>query len=219
MTADLFADEFAAAEAALVTERADKDRIQAHARQARRETRRARSEAALAEVWPPELVPGTSYHFISQGDVDALSYLAAILRTHRLDYLQFSTWCMALDDVAQIERWLVDGHIGRVDAYCGEIFPSQYADEHALLCDVIRMHGGRVCVFRNHSKLMVGYGYGSGELAFAIESSANINTNPRAEQTAIHVDRDLADFYREFLDGVKSYNRDFDDWTPWRPQA
>lgn len=174
-------------------------------------------EIAAAEVWPATLEPGTSYHFISQGDVDALSYLAAILRTHRLDYLAFSTWCMALDDVAQIERWLIDGHIGRVDAYCGEIFPSQYADEHALLCDVIRTHGGRVCVFRNHSKLMIGYG--PEDLAFVCESSANINTNPRAEQTAIHLDRGLADFYREFFDGVKSFNRDFDDFTPWSLSA
>lgn len=102
MTSDLFAAEFAAAEAALVAERADKDRIQDHARQARRETRRAKSEA---------------------------------------------------------------------------------------------------------------------DLAFVCESSANINTNPRAEQTAIHLDRGLADFYRQFFDGVKSYNRDFDDFTPWSPQA
>lgn len=214
---DLFADEFAAAEAALAGERAEKERIQAYTRQSRRETRRAKSEAHLAEVWPERLEPGASYHFMSQGDVDSLSYLAAILRTQRLDYLLFSTWCMALNDVAQIERWLLDGAIGRVDAYCGEIFPSQYADEHALLCDVIRNHGGRVAVFRNHSKIMAGYGPDG--FAFAAESSANINTNPRAEQTAIHCDRGLADFYREFFDGVKSFNRDFDAVLPWSPAA
>jgi hypothetical protein len=213
---DLFSDEFAAAELAEAAALDTRAAVRAIATRTRRQIRRAASEAALSNVFPESLEEGVSYHFISQGDVDALTYLALILRNHRLDYLQFSTWCMALDDVAQMESWLLDGTIGRIDAYCGEIFPNQYADEHFVLCDVVRQNGGRVAIFRNHSKLMVGYGPG---LAFAIESSANLNTNPRAEQTAIHVDRNLADFYRSFFDGIKSYNRDFDDWTPWSPAA
>ncbi len=213
---DLFEDELQNAESALIEEKNETAKIQARATRTRRETRRARSEANLSEVWPETLEPGTAYHFISQGDVDALTYLAQILKTHKLDFVLFSTWCMALDDVSQFERWLISGQIGRIDAYCGEIFPNQYADEHALLCDVVRAHDGRVCVFRNHSKVMAGYGPG---IAFAIESSANLNTNPRAEQTVVTLDASLADFYRDFFEGVRSFNRDFDDCTPWVPAA
>lgn len=221
MNQDLFSGsdlpEFAAAEAALVGEKHAKAVIQAQHRRARRQTRRAKSTAALAEVFPEELTPGDSWHFISQGDVDALSYLQLLLQTTSLDYLLFSTWCMAMEDIAQIEQWLIEGRIGRVDAYCGEIFPSQYADEHALLAEILAAHGGRLAVFRNHSKVMAGYdAAGQG---YVLESSANINTNPRAEQTALHIDTHLADFYREFFNGIRSFNRDFDHVAPWSPAA
>lgn len=212
---DLFEAEFQAAAKALSAEQHAKPSIQAHRRAARRQTRRAASTAALAEVFPAELEPGTSWHFISQGDIDALSYLMLLLQHTSLDYLLFSTWCMALDDVAQIENWLLEGRIGRVDAYCGEIFPSQYPDEHTLLSDVLHAHGGRLAVFRNHSKVMAGYdAAGQG---YVLESSANINTNPRAEQTTLHIDTGLADFYRGFFDGIRSFERHFDHVQPWSP--
>lgn len=214
-TADLFPEEFAAAEAALAVEAHEKATLQAIKRHHRRQTRRAKSTANLAEVFPDHIDPGESWHFISQGDIDALSYLHLLLTHTPLDYLLFSTWCMALDDVSQLERWLLEDTIGRIDAYCGEIFPGQYPDEHALLCDVIAAHDGRVAIFRNHSKVMVGYAPdGQG---YVIESSANINTNPRAEQTTIHADTGLADFYREFFDGIRSFDRDFDHVGPWIP--
>lgn len=37
-----------------------------------------------------------------------------------------------------------------------------------------------------------------------MEGSANVNTNPRIEQTCLTRDRDLFEFYREFYDGIKS---------------
>jgi len=52
-------------------------------------------------------------------------------------------------------------------------------------------------------------------LEAAIESSANINTNPRTEQTVITVDTGLARFYKDFFDGIKSFERNFDDWKPF----
>lgn len=41
----------------------------------------------------------------------------------------------------------------------------------------------------------------------AMESSANVNTNPRIEQTAVHASRDLFEFYKEFFDGIRSIDR------------
>jgi len=40
-----------------------------------------------------------------------------------------------------------------------------------------------------------------------IESSANLNTNPRIEQTCITRDRDLFEFYRDFFSGIHSVTR------------
>lgn len=179
--------------------------------------RRAFSESKLLDILGREdLLPGYSYHCISGGDIDSLSYIKHILRQQDLDYLLFSTWCMADDDVLQFGEWLRDGKIKRLDAYCGEIFPGSYAKQHRSLVEVIRPYGGRVCIFRNHAKIYAGVGDG---FPFAVESSANINTNPRTENTTITIGREIFDFYKQFFDGIKSYRRDFDDWSPWQEGA
>ena len=53
--------------------------------------------------------------------------------------------------------------------------------------------------------------------SFAIESSANINTNPRSENTIISIGADIFRFYLDFYNKITAFNRDFDDWHPWTP--
>lgn len=179
------------------------------------EARRAKSEAHLAEIMPAPLDLEASYHVISGGDVDSLSFLARVLAEAPIDFVILSTWCMALPDVEQLERWLQAGRIGRLDAYGGEIFPNQYPAVHARLGSVVRAYGGRLAIFRNHAKVYAGTGPA---FSFAIESSANVNTNPRTENTVVSFGRPLFDFFKTFYDGITSFNRDFDDWRPWEPK-
>lgn len=176
--------------------------------------RRAFSEAQLAEVLPHDLTHGYSYHVISGGDIDSLSYLAQVLRRQSLDYCLLSTWCMADDDVLQIREWLAAGKIKRLDCYLGEIFPSSYLREYATLKEVMAEFcpSGRIAIFRNHSKIYAGSGP---RFSFAIESSANINTNPRTEQTTLTLDLELYKFYKNFFDGIKPFNhKDHPSWIP-----
>lgn len=176
------------------------------------EVRRAKSEAHLFDIMPAPLDTGAAFHVISGGDVDSLSFLARVLDEAPMDYTLMSTWCMALPDVEQVAKWLESGRIGRFDAYAGEIFPNQYPDVHRRLCDVLRAHGGRVAIFRNHAKVYAGTGQA---FDFAISSSANVNTNPRTENTVLTFGREIFDFYKTFFDGIHSFNRDFDGWAPW----
>lgn len=188
-----------------------KQRATAARTRSRIEARRAKSETVLAEILPATIDDGDAWHVLSSGDVDSLSYLAHLLKTQRMDYVMFSTWCMSNEDVRCIGEWLKTGAIGMLDAYVGEIFPNQYAEEHQPLCETVRHHGGRVCVFRNHSKI---YCCRSGESHLVIESSANINTNPRTENTIITADRGLYHHHLTYFNGCSSFNRDFDDWKP-----
>ena len=101
-----------------------------------------------------------------------------------------------------------------MDWYVGEIFQASYADVYLYLLGVCRRHGGRVCVFRNHSKVMAGFGR---DFDFTIESSANVNTNPRSEQAVITVDTALARFYKEEnFDEIQAFNQDFKTWKPYK---
>lgn len=175
------------------------------------EARRAKSEAILDEILPPDIADGEAWHVLSSGDVDSLSFLAHLLKTQRLDYVMFSTWCMANEDVKRLADWLGTGKIRQLDAYVGEIFPNQYAEAHQALCETVKKHGGRVCVFRNHSKI---YCCRAGNRHWVIESSANINTNPRTENTIITADAGLYDHHLSYFNGCRSFNRDFDEWNP-----
>ena len=111
---------------------------------------------------------------------------------------------MAAEDVYQFEDWLKAGKIKKCDAYVGEIFPGTYRLEYAKLKPLIEAYGGRIAVFRNHSKIFAGYG---DKFAFGIETSANINTNPRTENGCITIDRKLFEFYKSYFDGIVSFDK------------
>lgn len=170
------------------------------------------SEAALDDALDWHFEDGCAYHCISFGDVDSLTYLRHIVKQQRLDYVMLSTWCMAMEDAIEIAEWIKRGMIGRVDFYVGEMFKNGYRGVRDAIEAIARSCGGRVARFRNHSKVMAGFGE---RFAFTIESSANINTNPRTEQTVVTIDYGLARFYKEFFDGINSFDAGFEDWKPY----
>lgn len=167
------------------------------------EYRRAFSESKLLDSLKEyDFKEGHCYNFITAGDVDSLSYLKAMLRAQDLDYCLLSTWCMAAEDIFQLKEWLDRGKIKKLDCYVGEIFPSSYKIEYRMLKELMDNTGGRLCVFRNHSKIYAGYGP---KFYFGIQTSANINTNPRTENGCITISRDLFDFYKKYFDGINSF--------------
>ena len=142
----------------------------------------------------------------SGGDVDSFSFLLWLLRKTRLKRCLCSTWCISKVDIEEFHRQIRLGRIGQMDFYVGEILPKSYPEEYAQMGEIARDSGGRLAVFRNHSKVMAGIG---DKFSFAIESSANVNTNPRTEQTVVTIDRGIADFYFAFYDGIISFDKDW----------
>ena len=167
---------------------------------------RLNSERMLEDILPLDVEQGSSYHVISGGDIDSFSYLMWILRMQKVKLLLCSTWCMARLDIEEFHRQIMLGCIGELSFYVGEIFPGSYPEEYAEICEVCRDSGGRVAVFRNHSKVMAGHG---DKFSFVIESSANINTNPRTEQTVITINTELTNFYFEFYEKIISFDKDW----------
>ena len=169
--------------------------------------RRAYSEKGLHDVFDRvEFENGKAYHCITNGDCDSLSFLQLILRKQDITKMFCSTWCMAAEDILQFDKWIEAGKIKECDFYVGEIFPSSYKMEWRQINDLIEKHHcGRVACFRNHSKIYAGWGV---DFPFVIESSANINTNPRAEQTVITISRELAEFYFEWFDKIVSIKKE-----------
>ena len=173
--------------------------------------RRVLSEIALEKELTWHFEKGVSYHCFSWGDVDSLTYFRAVVKQQKIKYALISTWCMAMEDIKEIRQWLEKEYIGRVDFYVGEIFKASYKPQYDELIKLCKELGGRVAMFRNHSKIMLLFGE---KFDAVIESSANVNTNPRSEQTCITIDSELAHWYKNIFDGVISFERNFDDIKP-----
>ena len=164
---------------------------------------RAFSETQPVDVTGFDFKDGESYHCITGGDVDALLYLKVILRQQDLDYCLFSTWVMAAEDILFFDEMLTAGRIKKLDAYMGEIFTGSYKIEHQMLKDIFEKHGcGRIAVFKNHSKIFAGYG---SKFYFGVETSANINTNPRCENGCITIGKGIFEFYKSYFDKINSF--------------
>lgn len=109
---------------------------------------------------------------------------------------------MSAEDVLQLKLWVEQGVIQHLDLYVGEIFPTSYKVEWAMLKEMFdTLKCGRLAVFRNHSKIFAGV---SGDFYFGVQTSANINTNPRTENGCIITTKDIYDFYKSFFDGIKT---------------
>ena len=173
---------------------------------------RVMSEANLDAALPWHMQEGCAYHVISYGDVDSLTFLRHIVKQQRLRYVMLATWCMAKADAEEMRQWVERGDVASMDFYVGEIFKNGYRGCLDVLDAICEKTGGRVARVRNHAKLMAFIGE---RFSGVIESSANVDTNPRIEQTCITIHRELAEFYKAFFDQMKDYDGRYQHWTPW----
>lgn len=183
----------------------------------RHHVRRFVGEQVLADTLDWHFNPGECHHVISHGDVDLLSFLRFMVRQQRLEYCLVSTWVMGMTDAIELAGWLEKGYVKRYDIYGGELFRQQYAAVFGYLLANTMTEHSRIATFRNHAKVIAGFGE---HYDFVIESSANINTNPRVEQTSITIDTEVALFYKRFFDDIDPFNRmDNFNFQPWEPDA
>jgi len=197
----------AAASRQLAADKKETRRATAQKSANRHHMRRANAEATLAEILPARFTDGESWHVASRGDIDSLSYLRHILAgTTHLDHVLMSTWCIAKNDLTEIAAWLDAGRIEQFDLYAGEIFPGSYGDEYEQMLSMCEAYGARLIVAKNHSKITLASNAAE-SYYLTVESSANVNTNPRIEQSTIHASADLHAFYLEFFSGIKSIDK------------
>lgn len=175
-------------------------------------SRKASSEQALMDTLDWYFTEGDCYHCFSFGDVDSMSYFKHVLHQQRILYLALSTWCMAGEDIDDLRQWHRRGMLGRVDFFMGEIFQGSYPEVFAATVEFVKECGGRLVIFRNHSKVMAIVGE---KFDCLIESSANVNTNPRCENTVLTVDKSLVADYVNMFNGIESYNKEHDHGQPY----
>lgn len=149
---------------------------------------------------------GYSYHIMTGGNVDTLSFVKGLMLHHNtINRLIISTWVISGEDALQLREWVESGKVNNLDIYLGEIYPNQYKVEWHMLRKMFNeTRCGRLCYFANHAKVCL-MDVGGGDY-YTIEGSANLNTNPRNEQGIITNSKGLYDFYKEYYDSIKTFN-------------
>lgn len=183
---------------------ADRRQVECYEISERTEYRRAYGTVQLCNVLGMEQPKeGTSYHIITAGKVDSISFIKYILLHQDIEYMMGSTWNITGEDILQLREWISKGRIKLLDLYCGEIQVNTYKVEWRMLNDLYRDYPvGRLVCFKNHSKVYAGWG---NKFPFVFEGSANMNTNPRTEQVVFTVHRGLAEYYKKHFDRIKSF--------------
>jgi hypothetical protein len=177
------------------------DSAAAAIRIAKLELIRVSREENLRRIFP-KIEPGHSYHFISAGDIDALSYLTLLIERHGpFDSFYGSTWTMSRQDCELLDKYLKDGLVKSISFLTGEYFAKRETSVYASLCDVVRRHAGRLKMFKNHCKLLLVENRAS-DFRAVVEGSANFTTNPRTEQTVITASAELYRFYQSWFEEV-----------------
>jgi len=62
-------------------------------------TRRAKSEEVLRSILPDSVDVGDSYHVMSSGDVDSMSFMTFYMINYKFDEVLISTWVIADSDI------------------------------------------------------------------------------------------------------------------------
>lgn len=179
------------------------DRAQASVVKKRKEMRlklmRTSREENLKNLWLP-LENGYSYHYLTAGDIDFMSFLSLIIEKHGpLEDCYASTWTMSREDCELLDTWLAGGQIRAYTMFVGEYLHSRKTDIYYTLTRLMRKHGCRLKMFANHCKIIAAH---AGDFYAVVEGSANFTTNPRTENQTITVDRELYEFYRAFFEDI-----------------
>lgn len=175
---------------------------------------RTTSEILLEDVMPWHFQNGCAYHIFAYGTIMSISFLRLILKQQPLEYLSISSLSMSPTDLAILEKWVDKGLVKRLDLYAHQFVGAQQMSCYTTAFELAKKTGGRVGLLRNHSKVMTGFGE---KFDFVIEGSANLCSNGNCEQVCINIDSGLARWYKEeIFDNIQSFNRDFDDWQPYK---
>ena len=118
-------------------------------------TRRAKSEEVLRSVLPDYVDTGDSYHVMSSGDVDSMSFMTFYMVNYTFDDVLISTWVIADSDIDNLVDLMKNGRIKKLKLCLGEIYPGTYPAEYSRLLKMRDDVNFQMVVARNHSKIML----------------------------------------------------------------
>lgn len=204
--ADFDRADIAAAVATRVAQVDAMGQTQALRRRATIRTRRVHNAEKLTALLPVTINIGDTWHVLSSGDIDVLSFTRHLLAgAGWFDELFTTTWRINLEDIQQVREWMDAGLVAEWHLLIDQRFQRLAPDNYQAAKAVTDTYGGSVCMALNHSKVTMASN-AQHDTWLVLESSANINTNNRLEQTTITNDKTLHTFYSRAFHGIRRRN-------------
>lgn len=150
----------------------------------------------------PKLPQNECYKFISSsGHFSSISFVKMVGKHSKINELFASTLCVGLKEIAEMDRMKKDGQLENARFVVGKIMESYARNStrsrlytgFAEICD---KHGWGVAIVNNHSRIIL---MDTNEGKFVLETSSNLNENPKIEQFSFEKDAELYDFYYGIL--------------------
>ncbi|MDL2257574.1 hypothetical protein LJC42_00245 [Eubacteriales bacterium OttesenSCG-928-K08] len=149
------------------------------------------------EIDMPEL-PREGEHFklFSDGGFSSISIIAKIARDEGIRDLYVSTLRIGKKEMQVLLALNQSGLLDKATFFVGSIFANDKKSEYdyfTYATDVCEKLGWKFHVIKNHSKLILAETPGS---HIVVETSSNLNENPKMEQFCIERDVGAFDFYK-----------------------
>ena len=143
----------------------------------------------------------TCYKFVSSGGFSSISFVKFVADRTHINYLFASTLRVGAKHLKIIDNLKRAGKLDICEFVVGSIMRDGsrtdkkygYYDDLEKVC---RVNGWTVRVLNNHSKILL---FDTFDGKFVLETSSNLNENPKCEQFSLERDEGLYDFYLNFF--------------------
>lgn len=147
----------------------------------------------------PELPEGHVYKFISDGGFSTISFIVLVAEMAKINNLYASSFRIGKKELQVIDALHKKGVIKNCCFAVGTLMKNDseaikkygYYENFEKVCND---NGFRYCTVNNHSKIIL---FDTDKGKYVLETSSNLNTNPKIEQFSFEKDEELYNFYQK----------------------
>ncbi len=167
-------------------------------RQKRKKFNILRAKIELKEVMP-ELPEDCVYKFVSDGGFSTISFIMLVAELTKIHNLYASSFRIGKKELQIIDALHKKGAIENCCFAVGTLMKNDsdsvkrygYYENFEKVCND---NGFQYCTVNNHSKIIL---FDTEAGKYVLETSSNLNTNPKIEQFSFEKDSELFEFYKK----------------------
>lgn len=172
------------------------------ARRKRKKYSIMRSVHELERVMP-ELPEDEVYKMVSCGNFSSISVVVHVARQTKIRNLYASSFRIGRKQLQAIDALHKNGRIGKCYFAVGTLMKNDsetgkkyhYYDDFETIC---KKNNWEYATINNHSKILL---FDTDDGKYVLETSSNLNENPKIEQLSFEKDDELYEFYRSIFEG------------------